>query len=450
MSIIRPVSAVALLLAVSLQAALSGEPTIGPRPKLPAPEAAFIPTINVAKAVGWPAQRKPQAARGLAVSAYSRQLSHPRSLYTLPNGDVLVAETSGARGEEEGSGIKSWIKSLAHKLAYGSIRGYFVGHYQKKAGARVPSANRITLLRGLNTDGSAALRTTFLEGLKSPFGMAFVGEFLYVANTDAVLKYKYQSGATRISEPGIKLVDLPAGPINFHWTKNIIASRDGKKLYIAIGSNSNVMENGSEAEVNRASIMEVDLTSGSSRIFASGLRNPVGLAWQPGTDTLWTLVNERDELGDDLVPDYLTSLKDGGFYGWPYSYFGQHVDPRVQPQRPDLVAKALVPDYALGAHRAPLGLVFSSGGALAGKYGEGAFVAQHGSWNRRDLQGYNVIFVPFRDGNPAGEPEEVVTGFLNDEGDAQGRPVGLTLDSDGALLVADDVGNTVWRVSAQP
>jgi glucose/arabinose dehydrogenase len=376
-------------------------------------------------------------------------LSHPRWLYTLPNGDVLVAETSGARADEEG-GLKSWIKSFAHKFVYGSIRGYFVGVYQKKAGARVPSANRITLLRGLKADGSAVLRTTFLGGLNGPFGMALIGDSLFVANTDALLKFAYRTGDTRISTPGVKVADLPAGPINFHWTKNIIASRDGRKLYVAVGSNSNVMENGSEADANRASIWEIDLHSGSSRIFASGLRNPVGLAWQPGTDTLWTVANERDELGDDLVPDYLTSLKEGGFYGWPYSYFGQHVDVRVQPQRPDLVAKAIVPDYALGAHRAPLGLIFSSTGALGEQFAEGVFIAQHGSWNRRDLKGYNVIFVSFEHGKPSDAPREVLSGFIDGEGNAQGRPVGLTFASDGALLVADDVGNTVWRVSAQP
>lgn len=317
MSLTRWLSAIALLLTMpSVEVAHSNQSGVGPHPELPAPKTALIPTINVAKAVGWSKGRAPRPAPNLVVTAYATQLRHPRWLYTLPNGDVLVAETSGERAEEHDGGVKAWIKSLSHKVRYGSVRSYFVGIFQKKAGARVPSANRISLLRGITPDGSAALRTTFLEGLNSPFGMALVGEYLYVANTDALLKFKYHSGDTRLSAPGVKVADLPAGPINYHWTKNIIASRDGTKLYVAIGSNSNIMENGLESESNRAAILEVDLQSGSSRIFASGLRNPVGLAWQPGTDTLWTVVNERDELGDDLVPDYLTSLKEGGFYGW--------------------------------------------------------------------------------------------------------------------------------------
>jgi glucose/arabinose dehydrogenase len=307
----------------------------------------------------------------------------------------------------------------------------------KRAGAAVPSANRITLLRDADGDGVAETRSAFLEGLNSPFGMALVGDTLYVANTDAVVRFDYQTGQTRISGSGTKLVDLPAGPRNHHWTKNLIASRDGKKLYVTVGSNSNVAEHGMEEEAGRAAIWEVDIASGRHRVMATGLRNPNGLGWEPHSGALWTVVNERDEIGSDLVPDYLTSVRDGAFYGWPYSYYGQHVDERVEPQRPDLVAMAVKPDYALGAHVAPLGLAFSK---------DGAFIGQHGSWNRRPPSGYNVVFVPFRDGKPAGLPVEVLWGFLSPEGEAYGRPVGVALDRRGALLVADDVGNAVWRL----
>jgi glucose/arabinose dehydrogenase len=318
----------------------------------------------------------------------------------------------------------------------------------KRAGAGVPSANRITLLRDADGDGVAETKTAFLKDLNSPFGMALIGNHFYVANADAIVRFPYQKDATSISEPGVKVADLPGGPLNHHWTKNIIASKDGSKLYATVGSNSNVGENGMEKEVNRAAILEVDLKSGQVRPFATGLRNPNGMAWQPDTGELWTVVNERDELGSDLVPDYLTSVRDGGFYGWPYSYYGQNVDKRVKPQKPDLVAKAIVPDYALGPHTASLGLMFYEGKLFAERYRGGAFIGQHGSWNRRPISGYKVIFVPFTEGKPDGAPEDVLTGFVDEDTEtAYGRPVGVAADKAGALLVADDVGNVIWRVT---
>jgi glucose/arabinose dehydrogenase len=319
---------------------------------------------------------------------------------------------------------------------------------QKRAGAGVPSANRITLLRDADGDGVAEMRTVFLKDLHSPFGMALVGNDFYVADTDALLRFKYTPGATGITDAGTKVADLPAGPINHHWTKNVIANADGSKLYVTVGSNSNVAENGVEQETDRAAILEVDPATGSTRVFAWGLRNPNGLAWQPDSGALWTAVNERDELGSDLVPDYMTAVKEGAFYGWPYSYYGQHVDTRVQPQKAELVNKAVVPDYALGAHTASLGLAFYHGRMLPAHYDGGAFVGQHGSWNRNPRSGYRVIFVPFKSGRPVGPPEEVLTGFVSDDGKAQGRPVGVAVDARGAVLVADDVGNVIWRLSA--
>ena len=319
---------------------------------------------------------------------------------------------------------------------------------QKRAGAGVPSANRITLLRDADSDGVAETRSVFIEGLNSPFGMALVGNDLYVANSDAIVRFAYAPGATRITTPGTKVVDLPAGPINHHWTKGLIASPDGSKLYVTIGSNSNVAENGMEAEQGRAAIWEVDPRTGAHRIFASGMRDPNGMAWEPRTHALWAAVNERDELGSDLVPDYMTAVRDGGFYGWPYSYYGQHVDDRVKPQGPDLVGSAIAPDYALGAHTASLGLASSEGARLGASFASGMFVGQHGSCNRKPQSGYRVIFVPFDNGQPSGQPIDVLTGFLDDHGNARGRPVGVTIDKHGALLVADDVGNTVWRVTA--
>jgi glucose/arabinose dehydrogenase len=401
----------------------------GPNPQLPPPQETLITTVNIAPAKGWPDGAAPTAAPGLRVSAFASGLAHPRWLFVLPDGDVLVAETNAPPKPEDGRGIRGWI----------------MRRLMADAGAGVPSANRITLLRG---SGASQTRSVFLEGLHSPFGMALIGNDLYVADTDAVLRFPYQPGETRITAPGVKIVDLPAGPINHHWTKNVIASADGQRLYVTVGSNSNAGENGAAAEAGRAAIWEIDLKTGDHRVFASGLRNPVGLGWEPASGRLWTAVNERDELGSDLVPDYMTSVQDGGFYGWPYSYFGQHVDTRPQPPRPDLVARAIVPDYALGPHTASLGLAFSHAGDLPPALQAGAFVGQHGSWNRRPRSGYKVVFVPFADGRPDGSPVEVLTGFLDADGNALGRPVGVALDNQGALLVADDVGNRIWRVTA--
>ncbi len=403
----------------------------GPSPKLPPPEHSWFPTVDIASASRWPDGAKPVAANGMRVTAFATGLSHPRTVYTLPNGDVLVAESNAPPKPDDGKGIK----------------GFFFKQAQKWAGAGVPSANRITLLRDADGDGTAETRSVFLSGLNSPFGMVLVGEDFYVANSDAIVKFPYHEGDTRITAPGVKLADLPAGTINHHWTKDLTASPDGTKLYATVGSNSNVGENGVEAEKDRAAVLEVDRNSGKWRVFASGLRNPNGPAFHPTSGELWVVVNERDELGNDLVPDYMTSVKDGAFYGWPYSYYGDHVDTRVTPQRPDLVQKAIAPDYALGAHTASLGLVFNDGKLFPGEMKDGAFIGQHGSWNRKPRAGYKVIFVPFKDGKPAGAPQDVLTGFLNDKGDAQGRPVGVRLDRQGALLVADDVGNTIWRVT---
>lgn len=412
-------------------ASLQEEAGIGPHPTLPQPNPTLLPTVNIAPAKGWPAGATPQSAAGLAVNAFATGLDHPRWLYVLPNGDVLVAETNAPPKPEAGN----------------SIKGAVMKEVMQRAGVSVPSANRITLLRDANGDGSAETRTVFLQGLNSPFGMALVGNRLYVANTDGLVRFPYHRGATGITAPGVKVLDLPAGPINHHWTKNVIASRDGARLYVTVGSNSNVGENGMQNEVNRAAIWEFDPATGASRVFAAGLRNPNGLAWQPQSGALWTTVNERDELGNDLVPDYMTSVKDGAFYGWPYSYYGQHVDTRVQPPRPDLVAKAIAPDYALGAHTASLGLAFYEGNLLPKQYRNGAFVGQHGSWNRKPRSGYKVIFVPFANGHPTGKPEAVLTGFVDKNGNALGRPVGVAVDSVGAVLVADDVGNSIWRVT---
>jgi glucose/arabinose dehydrogenase len=409
---------------------------VGANPQLPPPRSSAIPTVNIAPAQGWPESVQPKAAPGLAVQAFASGLDHPRWLYVLPNGDVLVAESN---------------RPADSKGARSGIAGWVMKKVMKAAGAGVPSANRITLLRDADGNGVPEVRTIFLQNLNSPFGMALVGDTLYVANTDAVVKFPYKTGATQITEPGVKVADLPAGEINHHWTKNVIASRDGTRLYATVGSNSNVAELGMENEVNRAAILEIDLAKGTTRLFASGLRNPNGLAWHPQTGQLWTTVNERDEIGSDLVPDYMTSVKDGGFYGWPYSYFGQNVDTRMQPPRPDLVEKAIVPDYALGAHTASFGIAFYRGNALPKRYAGGAFVAQHGSWNRKPHSGYKVIYVPFEQGKPSGPAVDVLTGFLSEDGKALGRPIGIGIDKTGALLVSDDVGNIVWRVtSAKP
>jgi glucose/arabinose dehydrogenase len=425
-------AAVALALTACGDAAkLPMEAGFGAAPQLPPPNRTLIPTVNIAPAKGWPPGGKPVAVQGTTVGAFADGLDHPRWLYVLPNGDVLVAETNGPPRPDDRKGIRGWIMK----------------QLMKKAGAGVPSANRITLLRDADGDGVAETRSVFLEGLNSPFGMVLVGNYFYVANTDAVVRFPYTEGETRITAAGTKVLDLPAGPINHHWTKNLIASRDGTRLYVTVGSNSNAAENGIEKEVDRAAIWEVDLARGSHRVYASGMRNPNGMGWEPQTGALWTVVNERDELGSDLVPDYMTSVADGSFYGWPYSYFGRHVDERVKPERPDLVAKAIAPDYALGTHTASLGLAFSEDKALASRFGTGVFIGQHGSWNRKPRSGYKVIFVPFTGGKPSGEPIDVLTGFLSADGDAFGRPVGVVFDAQGALLVADDVGNVIWRVT---
>ncbi len=402
----------------------------GARPALPAPKPGLFPTVNIAPAVGWQDGATPVAADGFAVNELAGGFDHPRWLHVLPNGDVLVAESNAPANPDAKFSLKGWVMGLV----------------MARAGATVPSADRITLIRDADADGVAETRSVFLENLHSPFGMALIGDTLYVANTDAVVAFPYVTGATSITVPGETIAPLPAGPINHHWTKDVIASPDGTRLYATVGSNSNVAENGMPAEQNRAAVLEITLATGATRIFASGLRNPNGLAWQPDSGALWVAVNERDEIGSDLVPDYMTSVRDGGFYGWPYSYYGQTVDERAQPPRPDLVATAISPDYALGAHTGSLGLAFNTGTLFPAQYSGGAFVGQHGSWNREPPSGYKVIFVPFSDGAPTGEPQDILSGFVNAEGEAMGRPVGVAFDRTGALLVADDVGNKVWRV----
>ncbi len=434
-SVCRALTVLLALLAVSScssEARLPVSAGIGPEPELPPPQSSLFPTVNIAPATGWPEGAVPEAMPGTRVVAFARGLDHPRWLYVLPNGDVLVAESNAPPTPEGRGGIEGWVMS----------------RMMERAGAAVPSANRITLLRDADGDGVAEERHVFLENLHSPFGMALVDGDFYVANTNAIVRFRYREGQTAIEAEGVTLADLPAGPINHHWTKNIIASPDGSLLYATVGSNSNIAENGMTAEHERAAILEVDRRTGRHRVLAWGLRNPNGLAWVPETGELWTAVNERDGLGGDLVPDYMTSVREGGFYGWPYSYFGRHVDERVQPQQPDLVDRAIVPDYALGSHTASLGLAYSEDHRLGPELGPGMFVGQHGSWNRDPLSGYKVIFVPFENGEPAGMPVDVLGGFVNDDGEAQGRPVGVVIDSQGALLVADDVGNVVWRVTA--
>jgi hypothetical protein len=409
----------------------AGDPRmqIGANPVLPAIQQYLMPPMRVAKVVGWGKDETPTVAQGLQVHALARGFAHPRSLYVLPNGDVLVVESNGP------------------KAPIDRPKDIITGWVQWFAGAKAKDANRITLLRA-NGDGVPELRTVFLDHLNSPFGVALIGHNLYVADTDAIMRYPYQDGQTSITAPGTKVTDLPGGPIDHHWTKSLLASPDGSKLYVGVGSNSNIGENGIGAEYERAAIWEVDVASGAHRIFASGVRNPTGLQWEPETGKLWAVANERDEIGPDLVPDYLTSVKDGGFYGWPYSYYGQHLDPRIVPQRPDLVAKAIAPDYALSSHVAPLGLAMYAGTDLPEKYRGGAFVGEHGSWNRTPLNGYRVVFVPFSGGKPSGPAQDVVAGFLDANNHARGRPVGLAVDRSGGLLIADDVGNAVWRVSS--
>ena len=431
--ILLPMTSIAMALALAACAPPSKYSIIdsyGAQPVLPDPQTSLLPTVNIAPAKGWPAGAMPTPAAGLKVQAFAGNLAHPRWLHILPNGDVLVAETDAPPKPEDSKGIKGKIMKLV----------------MKRAGSSHPSANRISLLRDTNGDGVADQKTTFLQNLNSPFGMALVGNMLYVANTDALLRFPYVDGATQISTAGTKVLDLPAGELNHHWTKNVIANPSGTKLYISVGSNSNVAENGMDKEVDRARILEFDIASGKARPFATGLRNPNGMDWQPQSGVLWTVVNERDEIGSDLVPDYLTSVKDGAFYGWPYSYYGQHVDTRVKPQNPEMVARAIKPDYAVGNHTASLGLAFYQA-ELMPQYRGGALIGQHGSWNRKPHSGYKVIFVPFQNGQPSGQPQDVLTGFLSNEGNALGRPVGVAVDFSGAILVADDVGNMIWRVS---
>ncbi len=413
---------VAALAGCATPARLTIEEGIGPHPVLPPPTPATIPTVNIAPRVGWADGATPVAADGYAVNAFTTDLDHPRWLYELPNGDVLVAETNRPPRPDPPFSLRRWFQQK----------------FMDKAGAAVSSANRITLLRDADSDGRAETRSVLLSELFHPFGMALVGDYLYVANADAVVRFPYRHGDTEITVEAEHVADLPGGPLNHHWTKSLVASADGERLYVGVGSNSNVGERGMEHEVNRAAVLEITIETGATRVFASGLRNPVGMDWEPDSGALWVAVNERDELGSDLVPDYMTAIEDGDFFGWPYSYYGDIVDVRVEPQRPELVARAKKPDYALGAHTASLGLAFGHGGA---------YVGQHGSWNREPKSGYKVIFVPFKGGEPSGPPEDILTGFLNAREEAQGRPVGLVVDRRGALLVADDVGNVVWRVT---
>lgn len=418
----------ALCLAGCDEEAFDTKTQIGSNPVLPEPQQYLLPPMKIARAVDW-ANDTPTVPAGLKIEALAKGLGHPRSVYVLPNGDVLVVAANGppAPVNRPKDLIMGWVQSFA--------------------GAKAKGANQITLLRNVK-GGKAEVRSVFLDNLNSPFGVALVGSDLYVANTDAIIRYPYGEGDTKISGAGTKLTDLPGGPIDHHWTKSLLASADGSKLYVGVGSNSNITENGMQAEIERAAIWEVDRATGAHRLFATGLRNPNGLQWEPQSGKLWAVVNERDELGPNLVPDYMTSVKDGAFYGWPYSYYGQHVDPRVMPQRPDLVAKAIPPDYALSSHVAPLGLTFYTGDNLPNSYRGGAFIGEHGSWDRSPFNGYRVVFVPFKDGKPDGPPQDVVTGFMNANDEARGRPVGLAIDRAGGLLIADDLGDTVWRVTS--
>ncbi|MGX7704906.1 PQQ-dependent sugar dehydrogenase [Methylobacterium sp. Gmos1] len=403
---------------------------VGPDPVLPEPQQYLLPPMRIARAVGWSADATPSVPEGFRVKAFATDLAHPRQVYVLPNGDVLAVEANSPNVEpvrRPKDLVMGWVKAFA--------------------GAGAKGGNRITLLRDADGDGTPEVRSVLLEHINSPFGVALIGQDLYVAATDALLRFPYREGDTRITEPGTKVTDLPGGPIDHHWTKALTASPDGTKLYVGVGSNSNITEHGLEAERGRAEVWEIDRATGAHRTFAGGMRNPTGLDVEPQTGRLWAIVNERDEIGPNLVPDYLTSVREGAFYGWPYSYWGQHVDPRVQPPRPDLVASAVKPDYGLSSHVAPLGLAFSRTDRLGPDFRGGAFVGEHGSWDRQELNGYKVVYMPFADGRPSGKARDVVTGFLDPENRARGRPVGVAVDPRGALLVADDLGNTVWRVT---
>jgi glucose/arabinose dehydrogenase len=426
------VALLALLSGCGERAAFTPSQQSGGAPPLPAAQSFLVPPMKVPNGVGWKQGQAPQVATGLQIARIADGLQHPRQLLVLPNGDVLVVESNGPGTEPT---------TTPKQLIAGIIKG--------KSGKGAKGGNRITLLRKSAASGQWE-KHDFISGLNSPFGLQLIGDYLYVANTDNIVRFPYVKGQTEITAPGVVWADLP-GTINHHWTKALLANANGTKLYVGVGSNSNITENGMGVEYRRAVVLEVDVATGSSRIYASGLRNPTGLGWDPQSGKLWAIANERDEIGADLVPDYLTSVRDGGFYGWPYSYYGQHVDSRVMPQRPDMVAKAIKPDYSLGSHVAPLGILMSETNALPSKYQGGAFISEHGSWDRSPLSGYEVVFVAFQQGRPVGVPEPVVTGFFSaDELQLYGAPVGLAQDKEGALLVADDVGNAVWRVTAKP
>ncbi|TGE14575.1 PQQ-dependent sugar dehydrogenase [Hymenobacter elongatus] len=405
-------------------------PTAATAVELPVPYATESATKR-SKVIGWPAGRTPVVPAGFTITEFAGDFNSPRWTYVTPNGDVLVAESNTVPTDTK--------KRIAAALKLDTSKSL-----------KSTSANRITLLRDTNKDGKPDVRETFLADLNQPLGMLVLGNYFYVANTDALLRYAYQPGQTKITGPGQKILALPAGGYNNHWTRNLLASADGSKIYISVGSGSNVGENGMDKEVRRANILEINPDGSGERVYAAGLRNPVGMDWAPGTTTLWTAVNERDELGDELVPDYLTSVQQGAFYGWPYAYFGAHEDPRRKGEQPALVKKSVVPDVALGPHTASLGLAFYDQKTFPAKYQNGAFIGQHGSWNRSSFSGYKVVFVPFSNGRPAGKTEDFVTGFIanEDSKEVYGRPVGVTVLPDGAMLVADDAGNKVWRVSA--
>jgi len=412
----------------------------GPNPVLPEPSEELIAAVGVPNVVGWKNGETPTVPPGFKVEVMATGLTSPRNVYPLPNGDILVVESQRV-GSEPVDRPKDPIRDFIMEKAHGGGGG------KETAGAGGGPPQEITLLRDANGDGKPELKSVLVHHLVSPFGVAVVGNALYVADTDAILRYPFTPGQTRITAQPQKVIDLPGGLIDHHWTKSLAASPDGTKLYAGVGSNSNVQERGPEAETNRAAIWEIDPNSGAYRVFASGLRNPNGLTFYPGSNTLWTVVNERDELGPNLVPDYMTSVRPGAFYGWPYSYYGQHVDPRVRPQRPDLVAKAIPPDYALSSHVAPLGLAFYTGSSFPALFRGGAFVGEHGSWNRHQLNGYRVVFIRFAGGKPVGKPMNFVAGFIDKDGNARGRPVGVAVDRTGALIIADDAGGMVWRVS---
>ena len=404
----------------------------GPNPNLPKPSRALLVRMHIPKVVGWKSGETPTVPNGFRIEAFATGLANPRRVYPLPNGDVIVVETKKSGSEpldRPKRPIMDWMESMAH------------------GGSGGGESNRLLLFRDANGDGKPESESVLVDHLNAPFGVVAFKGYLYVADTDAILRYPFTPGQTKITAPPVVVTYLPAGPIDHHWTKDLTASPNGTKLYVGIGSNSNIMERGETAEFERAQIWEVDPKTGAHRTFASGLRNPNGLTFYPGSNTLWAVVNERDELGPNLVPDHMTSVKPDGFYGWPYSYWGQHVDPRVRPQRPEMVRKATIPDYSLSSHVAPLGLAFYTGSAFPAQFRGGAFVGEHGSWNRPELNGYRVVFIRFQNGRPVGNPMDFVWGFIGKDGKARGRPVGVAIDRTGALLVADDVGNTVWRIS---